>query len=92
MNEDDDGEDGEAPEFDISKLLIINHENKALALFSILDITCCLISSYVYAWIAYFGNDSPSNSPFILTLIFETIFTLSILLKFVTTFVEEGET
>ena len=57
-----------------------------------LDITCCLISSYAYAWIAYFGNDSEFDGPFKITLAFEIIFTISIMLKFVTTFVEEGET
>ena len=51
-----------------------------------------MISSYAYAWIAYFGNDSDWNGPFKLTVFFESIFTLSILLKFITTFIEEGET
>jgi len=86
------GDDCEEPEFDIGKVFIIHHENQALGVFSFLDITCCLISSYVYAWISYFGSDSAANTPFMMTIIFEIIFTLSIMLKFVTTFIEEGET
>jgi len=91
-SEEVEGEEAEPAEFDIAKIFIIHHENQVLGFFSVLDISCCLVSSYVYAWIAYFGNDSATNMPFILTLIFEIIFTISIMLKFVTTFIEEGET
>ena len=91
---DDDPDDSidDEKDFDISKIFIIHHENQTLAIFNVVDITCCLISSYVYAWIAFFGNDSPTNAPFFMTIIFEIIFSLSIILKFMTTFVEEGET
>jgi len=51
------------------------------------------MSSYVYAWLAYFGSDvNGSNTPLFLAIFFEVIFTISIMLKFVTTFIEEGET
>ena len=63
-----------------------------MAVFNCIDITCCLISSYTYAWIAFFGNDSPTNAPLKITISFEIIFSLSIMFKFMTTFIEEGET
>ena len=92
-DEDDAGQDGEdKDDFDIAKILIIHHENTLLAYFNFIDIACCLISSYAYVWLAYFGTDSETNQPFFLTLSFEIIFTLSIIFKFMTTFIEEGET
>jgi len=56
-----------------------------------IDILSCMVSSYSYIWIAYFGDESPWNGPFKLTIIFEIIFSISILLKFITTFIEPGE-
>ena len=50
------------------------------------------MSSYAYCWIAYFGDESNWGGPFKITLLFESIFTISIGLKFITTYVEEGDT
>ena len=50
------------------------------------------MSSYTYMWIAYFGTDSETNMPFILSVLFESVFSISIILKLMTTFIEEGET
>jgi len=58
----------------------------------IIDVTVCLLSGYVYSWLACFGTDSPTNNPFKCTLIFEIIFTFSIIFKCVTSYVPEGET
>ena len=77
---------------DLSKTLIIQHDNCALGLFNVIDIVCCLISSYSYVWLAYFGDDIDYVNIFRLKIIFELIFTISIILKFVTSFIEEGET
>jgi len=92
MEDDGSSRADEEKEIKLDKIFLISHENLFIKFFNILDITCCIGSSYVYAWIAYFGNDSPTNSPYKITIAFESIFTLSILLKFVTTYVKEGET
>ena len=49
------------------------------------------MSSYVYIWIAYFGDDSEWNGPFKMTFVFELVFTISFMLKFITTYIPEGE-
>jgi len=58
----------------------------------ILDVALCLLSGYVYSWLACFGTDSETNGPFMITVVFEIIFTISLILKFVTSYVPDGET
>jgi len=45
----------------------------------------------MYAWIACFGDESPGDRFWFITLGFEIIFTLSIIFRLMTTFVPEGE-
>ena len=72
--------------------MLISYDNTILKYFNVADTTCCLISSYAYILIAYFGVNSDHNDSFHVTVAFELLFTISIMLKFITTYVEEGDT
>ena len=78
---------------DLSKIFIINHDNCLINFWNSLDIICCLVSSYIYAWLSFFGTDTEQeyNLPLFMTIGFESIFTFSIIFKLLTTFVPEGE-
>ena len=41
---------------DLTRLLIISHDGCFIIFWSALDTACCLVSSYIYAWIACFGD------------------------------------
>ena len=86
MQEEDDDDE---TEFECTKILIVSCDNMILKYFNAFDTTCCLLSSYTYIWLAFFGADSYDRN---LTLLFELIFTISIMLKFITTYYEEGNT
>ena len=82
--------------FDIAKILLINENNCLLRYWMMLDITCCLFSSYFYAWVSYFGADNSTSSQnytnsLLYTAFFEGIFSISIVFKLMTTYVPEGE-
>ena len=47
----------EESNFDFAKIFLINENNWCLGYWTMLDITCCLLSSYFYAWLSYFGID-----------------------------------
>ena len=74
--------------FDLALCLLINHDNTFIILWSFFDLVCCVLSSYFYAWLACFGHEVQPN---FFTLIFEIVFSLSMILTLVTTFVPEGE-
>ena len=42
--------------FDISTFVIISHEGMFSMTWTFFDIICCLASSYVYIWLATFGD------------------------------------
>ena len=45
----------------------------------------------MYAWIACFGLENPENDQGDITTIFEVIFSFSMFLKFMTSYIPEGE-
>jgi len=75
----------------IAKYLIINSRGYLSAVWGGIDLICCLTSSYFYAWIGCFGNKEDSWFRLV-DIIFETIFTISILVRFTTDFIPEGNT
>ena len=83
---DDEDENG----FEWSKFLLIKHDNNLLKIWLVLDTSCCLISSYAYAFLAHFGNTTPASGPTKFPECFEIIFTISIILRFITSYVPEG--
>ena len=42
--------------FDIFQFIIISHEGMFSITWTFFDIICCLASSYVYIWLATFGD------------------------------------
>ena len=77
---------------DIYEYLIIPHDGYFIIFWRIIDVTCCILSSYLYAWTACFGDNHEDNLFFNLTVMFEGIFTITILIKFTTSYAVEGET
>jgi len=62
-------------------------------MWKLFHIICCVLSSYLYAYIAGGGDDGiekTTDYPFVMTSFFETVFTISILLNFVTAYTPEG--
>ena len=51
----------------------------------------CIVSSYLYAYYACFGLENNSVSDLKMTILFEIFFFVSMILKFFTTYIEEGE-
>jgi len=72
-------------------MIPIDHESKFSAVWSMLDIFCCLTSSYVYAWVACFGTEGTEILS-VLTVVYEVIFTLTIAVNFLTNYTPDGET
>ena len=77
---------------DIMRVIIFSHDSRFIHAVLIVDVTISIISSYLYSWFACFGTDSKNGSPMMFTIIFETIFTISMCLKFITAYIPEGET
>ena len=75
-----------------SELIIIRENNKLYGLWKLLDVLCCLISSYFYAYMAAFQDPKRGDSLFILMVFFETVFAISIMLKFLVEYVKDGQT
>ena len=44
-------------EFDLTGYFIIKHEGYFSMIWTVFDILCCLASSYIYLWLATFGED-----------------------------------
>ena len=40
---------------DFKKLIVFNHQGTFIQVWNCIDIFCCLMSGYVYAWIGCFG-------------------------------------
>ena len=52
----------------------------------------CLLSSYLYSWMAAFGHHEGYEDYFHYMIIFEMIFTIQIGIKFITDYTPDGET
>ena len=73
---------GEETNIDFAKLFIINHEGKFLYVWHVIYSINCLISIYMYGYLACFGLSKNENEyhaeMYTVNLICESIFTLSI--------------
>lgn len=78
--------------FDIAKMLIISHGGMFSMTWTFFDILCCLASSYVYIWLATFGEVKSGEAIMTLSVAFELVFAFSILTRFLTDYTPDGET
>ena len=69
---------------------VIDHEGNLSACLKLLNILLCIISSYIYAWIACFGTERDGQL-FNLFIIFEFLFFIIMVSNFFTDFIQEGE-
>ena len=70
--------------------MIVFKENSAFSGFWYgVDITCCIISSYLYAYLGAFGSDSITKERDIVVLVFEVVFVCSMLKNFLTEYKSE---
>lgn len=81
---------------DISKksfteLIILKHDNKFLAFWSVLNIFSCLTSSYFYAYISAFGVPEVGSTLSNIVFTYEIIFFIKMLLEFITEYKPEGD-
>ena len=58
--------------------------------WEVFDLINCIISSYLYIWLAAF-DESESSIFGYMTIFFESCFTLSVLKRFITDYTPEGE-
>lgn len=83
--------------FMVSKMVLIHHDGAPYLMFKFLVTFNCLISSYLYVYLAAFRlvdstlQDDPNILLFSLVLVFEMLFTLDIIAKFMLTY-ENPET
>ena len=70
--------------------IIISYKNKLYTLWFTLEIFCCFISPYLYAYLAAFQNPHSGDVLFNILYSFEAIFLVSILLNFLLEYVDEG--
>lgn len=82
--------------FDFWKLIILDQSSIFCLFWNVFEVLCCIISSYMYAYMAAFGihnNDVTINVDLrIADIFFFVVFTISILMNFLRDFVPEGET
>ena len=76
--------------FDVLGLLVIDHQGRSYMIFNIITSICCLVSAYIYAFIAAHrvGEDDPMV--IVCNIIFETVFTLDIATNFLLSFTNVG--
>ena len=71
---------------------MIDHSSIFSVAWTSFDILCCLVSSYIYIWLCAFGDDVNSDTGLFLQIFFEVIFSISMVLKFLTDYIPHGET
>ena len=71
--------------------LIMDHKSVGIQCWDILDTACSLVSGYFYAWISCFGIANEYYDLLVTAIIFEVIFSISIMLRFVTDYTPAGE-
>ena len=88
------GHDDDMFQFDISKILLINHTGQFIVCWSQFEIVCVITTSYLYVWFAAFGyaelSTLRSKFDFYVTLFFEIVFLISMVFKFITSYEAEG--
>lgn len=72
----------------------MRHDSKFSAIWSTFEIFCCLTSSYIYAWVSCFGTEGGISYDHlhVMIIVYELIFFLSIVKKFITDYIPDGET
>jgi hypothetical protein len=60
-------------------------------IWSVIYLLACFTSPYFYAWIALSGVGAEDNFQFYLTVVYESIFALNIIKKFLTDYVPDGD-
>ena len=76
--------------YSLSKLIIINHTSTFSGFWRMFDVLSCLLSSYVYCWHIAF-TEKHRNIP-IFEYFIESIFFITMITKFLTDFIPDGET
>ena len=84
-------DDGEDSEIDVKKLITIPETSKILIIWKPIEISCCIISCYYYAWIIAFGEKDDIGVP-VASIIFEAIMAFSMCINFLREYTPDGET
>jgi hypothetical protein len=69
---------------------IISQNNSLLFVWSWLYLLCCLTSAYVYGFLAAFFDGNSDGTLYSLQIIYESIFSVNIVLRFFTEYTPEG--
>lgn len=69
---------------------MISRKGNLNSMLRIINIFICIISSYIYIWMAAFGND-PGGISFRFMLVFEVLFLIMMICNFFTDFTRDGE-
>lgn len=77
-------------------MIILDQNSVFCLIWNFIEVICCVLSSYMYAYMAAFGirnSDLTINSDLRVTdIFFFIVFTISIIMNFLRDFVPEGET
>lgn len=71
--------------------IVIDMDNQVYLLWKMFVTTCCVVSSYLYAFIAAFENPNPGEMLFNITVFFESVFLVSICVNFLVSYEPDGE-
>ena len=69
---------------------MFSHNSQARQIINVLDTFFCLVSGYLYMWLARFGDDVSGTELEILTGFMEIFFTFSMYTNFMTDYLPEG--
>ena len=75
----------------ILDLISIPEDNKVYLYWRSLNIFCCLTSSYFYAFMAAFEDPAEGSFLYVINIIYEIIFLISILIQFLVEFTPPGQ-
>jgi len=84
----------EEEEFNLNftKMVVLSEKGAFVQAWTIINMFSCLISSYIYSWMAAFGHKSGYQDLIPFIIIFEVIFSVHIVIKLITDYTPEGET
>ena len=72
-------------------MVILSEKSLLVNAWKCADVILCIVSSYIYVWIATFGEGSEQSNFHYVHLFFEVFFSFSILQRFLTDYTNEGE-
>ena len=81
----------EEEKFSFKEILMFNYNSKTRKILTVIDLILCLISGYLYMWLARFGDEIDSEELFIFTTCMEVFFGLSMYTNFMTDFLPDGQ-